>query len=43
MELDARLRDSGASLQEIAARLDVSVGAVATCSKKVSRSVAVVA
>jgi len=41
--LIARLRDSGASLREIAARLGVSVGTVAACSKKVSRSAAVVA
>jgi DNA invertase Pin-like site-specific DNA recombinase len=39
----ARLRDSGASLREIAIRLGVSVGTVAACSKKVSRSPAVVA
>jgi DNA invertase Pin-like site-specific DNA recombinase len=31
----ARLRDGGASLREIAARLGVSVGTVAACSKKV--------
>jgi len=39
----ARLRDSGASLRDIATRLGVSVGTVAACSKKVSRSAAVVA
>jgi DNA invertase Pin-like site-specific DNA recombinase len=38
----ARLRESGASLRDIAARLGVSAGTVATCSKKVSRSAAVV-
>src|SRR5215470_13746287 len=37
-----RLRDSGASLRAIAARLEVSVGTVAACSKKVSRSVSVI-
>jgi DNA invertase Pin-like site-specific DNA recombinase len=34
----ARLRASGASLREIAARLGVSVGTVAACSKRLSRS-----
>ena len=34
----ARLRDSGASLREIAARLGVSVGTVAACSKRLPRS-----
>jgi DNA invertase Pin-like site-specific DNA recombinase len=39
----ARLRDSGASLREIAARLGVSLGTVAACSKRLPRSVSVVA
>jgi len=38
----ARLRDSGASLREIAARLGVSLGTVAACSKRLSRSASVV-
>ena len=37
----ARLRDSGASLREIAARLGVSVGTIAACSKKLPRSTSV--
>jgi DNA invertase Pin-like site-specific DNA recombinase len=37
----ARLRDSGASLRTIAARLGVSVGTVAACSKKLPRSLPV--
>lgn len=39
----ARLRDSGASLREIAARLGVSLGTVAACSKRLPRSASVVA
>jgi len=39
----ARLRDSGASLREIASQLGVSVGTVAACSKKLSRSTSVIA
>lgn len=38
-----RLRDSGASLRAIALQLGVSVGTVAACSKKLRRSVSVVA
>ena len=38
----ARLRDSGASLREIAARLGVSLGTVAACSKRLPRSASVV-
>jgi DNA invertase Pin-like site-specific DNA recombinase len=34
----ARLRSSGASLREIAARLGVSLGTVAACSKRLPRS-----
>jgi DNA invertase Pin-like site-specific DNA recombinase len=34
----ARLRESGASLREIAARLGVSLGTVAACSKRLGRS-----
>jgi DNA invertase Pin-like site-specific DNA recombinase len=34
----ARLRDSGLSLRRIAARLGVSLGTVASCSKKLPRS-----
>jgi DNA invertase Pin-like site-specific DNA recombinase len=37
----ARLRDSGASLREIAARLGVSLGTVAACSKRLPRSASV--
>jgi DNA invertase Pin-like site-specific DNA recombinase len=37
----ARLRDSGASLRAIAARLGVSPGSIAACSKRLSRSTAV--
>src|SRR5438309_3988144 len=39
----ARLRASGASLRAIAAELGVSVGTVAACSKKLSRSTSVIA
>jgi DNA invertase Pin-like site-specific DNA recombinase len=39
----ARLRDGGASLREIAARLGVSLGTVAACSKRLPRSASVVA
>ena len=39
----ARLRDSGASLREIAARLGVSIGTVAARSKRLSQSASVVA
>jgi DNA invertase Pin-like site-specific DNA recombinase len=38
----ARLRDSGASLREIASQLGVSVGTVAACSKKLPRNAAVI-
>ena len=43
MELDARLRDSGVSLREIAALLGVNVGTVAACSKRLPRRASVVA
>lgn len=39
----ARLRDSGASLREIASQLGVSLGTVAACSKKLPRNASVVA
>jgi DNA invertase Pin-like site-specific DNA recombinase len=39
----ARLRDSGASVRAIASQLGVSVGTVAACSKKLRRSVSVIA
>ena len=39
----ARLRDSGASLRAIAARLGVSLGTVAACSKRLPRGASVVA
>jgi DNA invertase Pin-like site-specific DNA recombinase len=38
----ARLRDSGASLREIASQLGVSLGTVAACSKRLPRSASVV-
>lgn len=38
----ARLRASGASLRTIAARLGISVGKVAACSKKLSRSAPII-
>jgi DNA invertase Pin-like site-specific DNA recombinase len=38
----ARLRDSGASLRQIAAQLGISVGTVAACSKKLPRSAPVI-
>ena len=38
----ARLRDSGVPVREIAARLGVSVGTVAACSKRLPRSAFVV-
>lgn len=39
----ARLRDSGASLRTIAARLGVSLGTVAACSRRLPRRASVVA
>jgi DNA invertase Pin-like site-specific DNA recombinase len=36
-----RLRDSGASLRAIAARLGVSLGTVAACSKRLPRGASV--
>jgi putative DNA-invertase from lambdoid prophage Rac len=39
----ARLGDSGASFRAIASQLGVSVGTVAACSKKLRRSVSVIA
>jgi DNA invertase Pin-like site-specific DNA recombinase len=39
----ARLRASGASLRQIASQLGVSLGTVAACSKKLSRSTSVIA